>query len=135
MLGRGHGRRGRGRRRGIGPGRITRFVEPALLLLLRREPSHGYGLMEGLRTLGFADYPIDFSAVYRSLRGLEEAEMVQSDWDLEGAAGPPRRVYTITAEGEDHLVRWVRDLRAMDRILHTFLDACERELGSDEERG
>lgn len=120
------------RRRGRGggeayPRRIARFIEPALLLLLRQTPTHGYGLMEGLRTLGFRDYPVDFSAVYRTLRGLEEAAMVQSDWDLEVTAGPPRRVYTITPEGEAHLAQWVSELRATDRVLHAFLDAYSAE--------
>src|SRR3989344_705332 len=29
-------------------GTIERFIEPCILLLLSREPTHGYGLMEGL---------------------------------------------------------------------------------------
>jgi poly-beta-hydroxybutyrate-responsive repressor len=121
-------RRQRGQRRGGAyPRRIARFVEPALLLLLRQSPSHGYGLMEGLKGLGFEDYPVDFSAVYRTLRSLEEAGMVGSDWDLKVSAGPPRRVYTITPDGEAHLALWVDDLRATDRVLHAFLDAYARE--------
>lgn len=120
-------RRRRGRRGDAYPRRIARFVEPALLLLLRQSPRHGYGLMESLRELGFEDYPVDFSAVYRTLRSLEEAGMVSSDWDLEVSAGPPRRVYTITSEGEDHLAQWVDDLRATDKVLHAFLEAYVKE--------
>lgn len=121
------GRHGRGRGRG-GPRRISRFIEPALLLLLAREPVHGYGLMEGLHSLGFEDYPVDYSAVYRTLRGLEEGGMVQSTWDVEVTAGPPRRVYTVTPEGRTHLATWVDELRATDRILHTFLQAYDDEI-------
>lgn len=126
------GRRGR-RRGGGGPRRIRRFVEPAALLLLRRRPMHGYGLMEGLRSLGFEEYPVDFSAVYRTLRSLEEAGMVKSDWDLEVSAGPPRRVYTVTPQGEVYLSAWVRDLRATDRVLHAFLAAYEKETADRDE--
>jgi poly-beta-hydroxybutyrate-responsive repressor len=118
---RGHGRGG------AYPRRIARFVEPALLLLLRQSPRHGYALMEGLSELGFEDYPVDFSAVYRTLRSLEEAGMVSSDWDLEVSAGPPRRVYTITPEGDAHLAQWVDDLRATDKVLHAFLEAYIKE--------
>ena len=119
-------RRRHGRGRG-GPRRISRFIEPALLLLLAREPVHGYGLMEGLHSLGFEDYPVDYSAVYRTLRGLEDEGMVESTWDVEASAGPPRRVYTITPAGKAHLATWVRELRATDRILHTFLRAYDDE--------
>lgn len=107
------------------PRRISRFVEPALLLLLHRGPGHGYGLMEGLRSLGLEKYPIDSSAIYRALRRLENAGIVKSDWDTEIAAGPPRRMYTITALGEDYLADWVEDLKATDSVLHVFLDAYE----------
>lgn len=126
-------RRKRGRRMGENPAprRINRFVEPALLLLLYRKPTHGYGLMDGLSELGFDDYPLDYSGIYRILRGLEEAGMVSSDWDVEQSSGPPRRVYTVTPQGERYLAQWVEDLRATDRILHTFLDACESELEID----
>jgi PadR family transcriptional regulator, regulatory protein PadR len=121
--------RNRRERRSACPRRISRFVEPVLLLLLCRRPLHGYALMEGLQSLGFERYPVDFSAVYRTLRRLEETGMVQSDWDLEETAGPPRRVYRITDAGQAHLGHWVEDLRATDRILHEFLDAYEHEVG------
>jgi len=92
---------------------------------------HGYGLVEGLRSLGLEDYPVDLSAVYRMLRGLEEEGMVESTWDLEVTAGPPRRVYTITPRGRAYLAALVEELRATDRLLHVFLDACEAELAKE----
>jgi len=105
--------------------RISRLIEPAMLLLLRRRPRHGYALMEGLRTLGFGEYMVDFSGIYRTLRALEDEGMVRSDWDLEVTAGPPRRVYTLTTDGEAHLAAWVEDLRATDRVLHAFLESYD----------
>jgi len=81
--------------------------------------------MEGLQTLGLGRYPVDPSAIYRNLRRLEETGMVRSDWDTGIAAGPPRRVYTITATGENYLADWAADLYATDRVLHVFLDAYE----------
>ena len=128
----------RRRRRGRGggeasPRRIYRFIEPALLFLLSRHPAHGYGLMERLHSLGFEEYPVDFSAVYRTLRRLEETGMVRSEWDLKVSAGPPRRVYTITPHGRAYLTNWIADLRATDRVLHAFLDAYEAELGTGAE--
>jgi len=66
--------------------------------------------MEGLGSLGLERYPTDSSVFYRALRRLENAGIVKSDWDTEIAAGPPRRMYTITASGEDFLADWVEDL-------------------------
>ncbi len=113
------------------PTRIYRFVEPCLLLLLHRESSHGYSLQEGLKEFGFAEAPVDPSVVYRTLREMEAQGLVTSTWDTEGP-GPPRRVYRLTAQGNEHLARWVADLREMDRVLHSFFAAYDEHMREGE---
>ena len=129
----------RGRRRrwmggkggGPCPTRIYRFVEPCLLLLLHRGPSHGYSLVEELKEFGFAETPIDPSMVYRALREMEALGLVTSAWDTTGS-GPPRRVYQITADGDQHLALCVADLREMDRVLHSFFVAYDKHMEEGE---
>lgn len=116
---------------GVQPRRIRRFVEPALLLLLHSRPMHGYALLEGLDRLGFDTYPADTSTVYRILRDLEGAGMIQSEWDADETAGPPRRVYRLTAAGDAYLRDWVAELQATDRLLHRFLEAYEDHMEQD----
>lgn len=121
----GHGRHGRaGRIR-----QIRGFVEPALLLLLHGGAKHGYGLIHGLQEVGFEDYPIDSSTIYRILRGLEAEGMIVSAWDHEATSGPPRRMYQITPAGETYLATWIDDLRATEEILRRYLDIYDRRLG------
>jgi PadR family transcriptional regulator PadR len=122
-------RRGWMRGRGGGPcsRRIYRFVEPCLLLLLHRDQTHGYDLMQGLKEFGFAENPVDSSVVYRTLRAMEEAGLVTSTWDTTGT-GPPRRVYRVTAEGDRYLAQWVADLRETDRVLYNFLAAYDKHI-------
>jgi len=112
------------------PRRISRFLEPALLLLLHRQTSHGYALIEGLDKLGMEAYPADVSAIYRILYDLEEAGMVTSTRETEQTAGPPRRVYELTEEGETYLATWVQELQETDRLLHGFLDAYQEHMGA-----
>jgi len=115
---------GPGPRRGGGqPRRIRRFIEPAVLLLLHDGPNHGYGLVDGLRTLGLESYPTDISAIYRILYDLEANGMVVSRQEAEETAGPPRRVYQLTEAGDVYLKEWVEELRHTDELLHRFLDA------------
>jgi DNA-binding PadR family transcriptional regulator len=78
--------------------------------------------------VGFGNYPVDSSAIYRILRQLETAGMVTSRWDTESTAGPPRRVYCLTEAGNQYLAAWVGDLRATDGILHHFLDAYDMHM-------
>jgi PadR family transcriptional regulator, regulatory protein PadR len=108
---------------GIQPRRISRFLEPALLLLLHNKPTHGYALIEGLDGLGMEAYPADVSAIYRILYALENTGMITSSHDAQQTAGPPRRVYALTEAGEAYLAAWVQELHATDHLLHRFLDA------------
>ncbi|HHX42716.1 MAG TPA: PadR family transcriptional regulator [Chloroflexi bacterium] len=118
-------RGGHGRRGGARPRRIRRFVEPALLLLLRGNPTHGYALAERMHELGLDAYPVDISVIYRILNDLEAKGMLVSHIDAEQTAGPPRRVYTLTEAGDAYLRSWVHELRETIRMLHRFLDAYD----------
>jgi len=122
------GRRWRGGRgaEGLTPRPIRGFVEPALLLLLHQGPSYGYELISGLARVGFSEYSVDPSTVYRCLDGLERSGMVLSTWDSVQSFGPPRRVYTITPAGEAQLGAWVAELRLTDRVLHQFLEQYDK---------
>ena len=108
---------------GACPRRISRFLEPCLLLLLRDDASHGYNLLEALARFGFAPGTVDASVVYRLLREMEVAGWVSSQWDTAGS-GPPRRVYSVTADGEQYLAAWIGDLRCtrdeIDRFIETY---------------
>ena len=95
--------------------RVERFEEPALLLLLRERPAHGYELLEALPEL-VPGQRVDMGNLYRALRRLEEEGLVRSEWDAD-APGPARRVYELTDAGRELLGQWVAALaRARDRI-------------------
>jgi DNA-binding PadR family transcriptional regulator len=77
--------------------------------------------LEGLNPFGFEQNPVDSSTVYRFLRDLEERGYVASRWDTSGA-GPARRLYQITEDGDSYLAWWVEDLRETGRVLSHFLE-------------
>ena len=89
-------------------------------MLLHCNEAHGYELLEGLKQFGFEQNPVDSSTVYRMLRDLEKRGLVTSRWDT-GGAGPARRLYRLTEEGDHYLAWWVDDLRETDRVLRHFL--------------
>lgn len=123
---RGRHRRGRGGRGQFAGGAIRRFMEPVLLLLLYQDASHGYDLVSALEPFGLGD--VAPGPVYRTLRGLESAGLVESEWDTESSAGPARRVYRLTEAGRRYLVDWVEELRETDSALHHFLAAYDRHV-------
>jgi PadR family transcriptional regulator PadR len=100
---------------------MARMQESALLLLLHRDPAHGYTLLEQLEEFGLGE--IAPSVVYRVLRDMEAQGWVTSTWDEEQAQGPPRRVYRITALGDEVLATWVRELDETQKMLDHLVGA------------
>ena len=105
-------------------GRIERFVEPALLLLLAERPAHGYELVEPVSEL-LPGERIDMGNLYRVLRALEEDGLVRSEWDA-AEPGPARRRYELTADGRELLRAWVKALQQTQSVVTRFLRRYER---------
>jgi len=75
-------------------------LEGIVLALLSGRPAYGYEITAWLRERGFAD--IAEGTVYALLirveqRGLVDVEKIPSE------KGPPRKVYSLNAQGRDHL--------------------------------
>ena len=125
-------RHARGRRR-LGPGRwqvrarLERFTEPAVLLVLRDNPGHGYELLEKLQALMPAER-IDMGNLYRILRSLEREGLVSSTWD-DLSPGPAKRIYAITDSGRTVLDQWVGAFSKAQQQIEAFVRRYEKQRG------
>lgn len=75
-------------------------LEGVVLAILRVRPAYGYEITARLREQGFAE--IAEGTVYALLVRIEQRGMV----DVEKVAsekGPPRKVYSLNADGQAHL--------------------------------
>lgn len=75
-------------------------LEGIVLAILAKSPAYGYEITARLREQGFSD--IAEGTIYALLlrieqRGLVDVEKVPSE------KGPPRKVYTLNAQGRDDL--------------------------------
>jgi PadR family transcriptional regulator, regulatory protein PadR len=103
---------------GVGPLGLPRnLLVPYVLLFLKNWSAHGYQILQTLTMLGFA--AVDPATVYRSLRQMEREGLVSSSWQT-GAAGPARRTYEITPDGEAFLNQWAEALGTYQRFLDRF---------------
>lgn len=78
-------------------------LEGLVLALLERQPAYGYEITSWLRDQGFTD--IAEGTVYALLvrieqRGFVDVEKVPSE------KGPPRKVYTLNAQGKAELAEF-----------------------------
>ena len=110
-------------------GNLSRFVEPVVLLLLKKKGrSYGYDLGNDLHAHALTDAVIERAALYRTLRTLEANGNVVSEWETD-KGGPARRVYKLTRRGEDHLQEWAAVLNHVAKSMRRFVKVT-RSLGS-----
>jgi DNA-binding PadR family transcriptional regulator len=104
--------------------RVERFVEPALLLVLRDTESYGYSIAEEVERLA-PEERVDLGNLYRLLRALEEEGLVSSSWrsDLPGRS---KRTYELTDGGRAALDAWAEALRGTRATIDRFIERHER---------
>jgi len=110
-------------------GHLYRFVEPVLLFLLhKKRQSYGYQLASDLHEFALTDAQIEASALYKTLRQLEQNGCVVSKWDVKGS-GPARRLYALTSRGKEHLEEWIT---VLDHISKSMVRLVEEARSSEE---
>lgn len=92
-------------------------LETALDLAAQgRTEFHGFLLAKHMRDAAGAKRLTAHGTLYRSLNRLEEAGLLESRWEDPHVAAeegrPLRRLYTVTAAGEEALARASREERA-----------------------
>ncbi|MEW5762910.1 MAG: helix-turn-helix transcriptional regulator [Bacillota bacterium] len=97
-----------------------RLLQAHLLLLLAENPAHGYELIQRLNEADFANGEADVATVYRHLRRMDQEGLLASRWEA-GAAGPARRLYTLTPRGREVLDAWAASVQEQKEKLESFL--------------
>jgi len=116
---------GRRPKRKTGAGKAERFIQPSILMSLKRRPSYGYEIIQNIQEFGFVEGPAPPGMIYRHLRDLEAAGLVTSEWRTEGA-GPAKRVYHLAAEGEAALALWAEYMQEQGQRLMNFFKAYRK---------
>jgi poly-beta-hydroxybutyrate-responsive repressor len=120
-----NGKKGRRPAARPGAGKPERYVQPSLLLGLKMKPSYGYELIQGIQKFGFVQGQAPPGMIYRHLRGLEEDGLVRSEW-LTAGSGPAKRMYYLTADGEEALLLWIEYMKQQARNLSAFIERHRR---------
>jgi PadR family transcriptional regulator, regulatory protein PadR len=100
-------------------GSRRRWMEPFLLVILSGGPVHGYAVIGRLEEMRISEGPVDVGQVYRTLRELEQARLVTSEWSLQ-PQGAPRRDYELTEAGYTALDEWAAVMKERARLIGEF---------------
>lgn len=79
-------------------------VVPLLLLLLEKEESYGYQIIQRIRQLSRQQWAWSEGMLYPVLHRLEQRELIESYW-REAVAGRRRKYYRLTKAGRAELQR------------------------------
>jgi DNA-binding PadR family transcriptional regulator len=87
-------------------------VQDVVLALLAKEPSHGYQLRGRLRqALGPVGDAMNAGQIYVTLARLEKAGLVECERSAGVADRPDRKVYALTAAGQQRVTAWLADVQ------------------------
>ena len=94
--------------RGLFPGAL----EMMILESLRRQPAHGYALVQHIQQRSNDLLQVEEGSLYPALQRLLKAKLVKADW---GVSTTNRRVrtYQITALGVSHLEQQISSFERM----------------------
>ncbi|WP_405394097.1 PadR family transcriptional regulator [Microbispora hainanensis] len=85
-------------------------MQDVVLALLVKEPSHGYDLRQRLAAaLGPLGDTLNAGQIYVTLTRLEKAGLVVQDREDAPVRGPRRKVYTLTAAGQERVAAWMAE--------------------------
>ncbi len=96
-------------------------LEMMILESLRRQPAHGYALVQHIQQRSNNLLQVEEGSLYPALQRLLKAKLVKAEW---GVSSNNRRVrtYQITAAGMRHLEREISSFERMFEGIALVLD-------------
>ncbi|PRX98951.1 PadR family transcriptional regulator [Allonocardiopsis opalescens] len=85
-------------------------MQDVVLALLAKEPSHGYDLRRRLAAaLGPLGEALNAGQIYVTLTRLEKTGLVVQEREDAPVRGPRRKVYALTASGQQRVAAWLAE--------------------------
>ena len=89
-------------------------LEMMILESLRRQPEHGYALVQHIQQRSKNLLQVEEGSLYPALQRLLKAKLVRAQWMVSPSTNRRVRVYEITRTGIGHLER---EISSFDRML------------------
>jgi PadR family transcriptional regulator, regulatory protein PadR len=89
-------------------------LEMMILESLRRQPAHGYALVQHIQQRSNNLLQVEEGSLYPALQRLLKAKLVKAEWSISPSTNRRVRIYEITKAGLHHLER---EISSFDRML------------------
>jgi PadR family transcriptional regulator PadR len=87
-------------------------LEMMILRTLKRQPLHGYALVQHIKRVSEDLLQIEEGSLYPALQRLLKEDLVKAEWGI-SATNRRVRIYKLTAAGAKHLEREVSSFEKM----------------------
>ena len=98
------------------------FLEFPVLLIIGAKPTYAPDILKQLKK---ANLLVVEGTLYPLLSRLRRFGLVKYEWE-ESKSGPPRKIYTITKEGETVLIQLGESWKALDSSVNTLIKHYEK---------
>ena len=99
-------------------------LEMMILQSLRRQPMHGYALVQHIKQRSRDLLQVEEGSLYPALQRMLKDKLVRADWEV-SATNRRVRTYRITPAGIKHLEREVSSFEQMLKGIHLVLSPAE----------
>ena len=89
-------------------------LEMMILESLRRQPAHGYALVQHIQQRSKNLLQVEEGSLYPALQRLLKSKLVKAEWTISCSTNRRVRIYQITKAGLRHLER---EISSFDRML------------------
>jgi len=105
-------------------------LEMMILESLRRQPAHGYALVQHIQQRSNNLLQVEEGSLYPALQRLLKAKLVKADWSVSRSTNRRVRIYQITKAGLHHLEREISSFDRMLEGIQMVLGPNKREANS-----
>ena len=88
-------------------------LEVMILESLRRQPAHGYALVQHIQQRSNNLLQVEEGSLYQALQLLLKGKLVRAEWTISPSTNRRVRVYEITKSGVRHLERQISSFDQM----------------------
>jgi|SRR5687768_2385576 PadR family transcriptional regulator, regulatory protein PadR len=96
-------------------------LAPIVLLILRRQESYGYQIIQELRDKTGGELNVAEGTLYPVLKKMEAKKWIEGVWK-KADTGRERRYYTLTSKGKQELEEQYSQLSFINDLIHKLWD-------------
>jgi PadR family transcriptional regulator PadR len=105
-------------------------LEMMILESLRRQPAHGYALVQHIQQRSNNLLQVEEGSLYPALQRLLKSKLVRAEWTVSPSTNRRVRIYEITRMGIRHLEREISNFDRMLEGIQMVLGPKRREANS-----